>query len=160
MPHAPHGPRRGRAAHQDLIDHLLDGAGGGLWIPGAKPHARNEPVPFAPYSLPPIIRPHPINPEQTPVVLGTMCDGEPRDLLHCVALAHLAHGRDECTRCDPVWRTAATQWADVPDEGNHETLFGVVELTNPDTGALYQLNGLAVRLLVHIDDVPADWYRE
>ena len=37
--------------YHDLIVHLLH-SGGALWIPGAKPHARNQAVMFEPDDLP------------------------------------------------------------------------------------------------------------
>lgn len=136
--------------YHDLIAHLFNDDGGALWVPGAKPHTRNEPMLFAPYNF--SVRPHPVNPEQTPVLMGSLVGATTDEaVLHCVALGHLAHDRGECARCEPVWRTAAEQWAEVPDEGHHEALFGFVELAHRE-------NGLAVRLLLHIDDVPADWY--
>ena len=55
--------------YHDLIVHLLH-SGGALWIPGAKPHARNQAVMFEPDDLPTMLRPHPTNPKQTPVIRG------------------------------------------------------------------------------------------
>ena len=37
--------------YHDLIVHLLH-SGGPLWVPGAKPHARNQAVMFEPDDLP------------------------------------------------------------------------------------------------------------
>lgn len=144
-----------RLTDDELIAHLSND-GGALWVPGAKPHCRNEPVLFAPYSF--SARRHPLNSEQTPVLLGTLVGVSNHDVVHCVALAHLAHDRGSCARCDTVWRTADEHWAGVPDEGNHEALFGSIELQNRTTGSPYRENRYAVGLLVHIDDIPADWY--
>lgn len=89
----------------DLIVHLLH-FGGSLWVPGAASH--NEPVPFAPLELPATLQPHPLNPEQTPILLGTIPHFTPASLgtcnrpwfgpdqrgsYWCVALSHLAHAR-------------------------------------------------------------------
>ncbi|GAT06221.1 uncharacterized protein RMCFA_6332 [Mycolicibacterium fortuitum subsp. acetamidolyticum] len=134
--------------YHDLIVHLLH-SGEALWVPGAKPHARNEAVMFEPDDLPVTLRPHPLNPAQTPILRGQLYGGFVARPYWGVALAHLAHARGTCERCEPVWRAATEQWADVPDEGQHEALFASIEVGNPEEpGAL----------LVHIDDIPADWF--
>lgn len=129
--------------YHDLIVHLLH-SGGPLWVPGAKPHARNKAVMFEPDDLPTTLRPHPTNPKQTPVMRGQITGLAPRPYW-CVAIAHLAHARG-CERCEPVWRAAAEHWADVPNDG---ALFAAIDVGKPDEppGAL----------LVHIDDIPTDW---
>ncbi len=137
------------ANDHDLLEHLLNDPDGALWVPGAEPHARNEPALFAPYAFPPMLRAHPTNPNQTAVLIGNIGgDGDAPVLLAGVALANLAHPRGECSRCAPVWRAATEQWARVPDEDGHESLFAVVADQPLD-------NGLAVWLLVHAQDVPA-----
>lgn len=152
--------------NHDLIVHLLH-SGGALWVPGAKPHARNEPVSFTPPQLPTTLYPHPLNPAQAPVLLGTIPDFSPPGLgtcklpwpgpderghYWCVALSHLAHGRAECDRCEPVWRRAEAQWSAIPDDGARGLLFGAIELSYRST------DGSTVTLLIHVDDVPDDWF--
>lgn len=144
----------------DLIVHLLHG-GGSLWIPGAKP--RNEPAPFTPPELPTTLQPHPLNPNQAPMLIGTIPaltlpsigarnlpwsgPAQPGHYWY-VALPHLAHHRGECDRCEPVWCTADQQWKELPD---NETLFAAIELSRR------QSDGSTITLLAHADDVPDDW---
>lgn len=94
---------------------------------------------FEPDEMPVMIRPHPLNPAQTPVLRGQLYGDVVARPYWGVALAHLAHARGTCQRCEPVWTYAAEQWAEVPAGG---ALFGAI-----DPGAL----------LVHADDVPPDW---
>lgn len=115
--------------YHDLIVHLLH-SGGALWVPGAKPHSRNQAVMFEPDDLPAMLRPHPTNPKQTPVLRGQIVGLTPQPYW-CVAIAHLAHTRG-CERCEPVWLTAAEQWAAVPNDGEHEAMFTSIDVGNRD----------------------------
>lgn len=114
-------------------------------MPGAKPDARNEPVPFTAPQLPTTLHPHPLNPEQTPVLVGTIPDFSPPGLgwlslpwsgpgergdYWCVALSHLAHGREECERCAPVWDRADAHWARMPDDDGRAILFVAIGLSH------------------------------
>ncbi len=85
--------------YHNLIVHLLH-SGGPLWGPGAKPNARNEPVPFTAPQLPTTLHPHPLNPGLGSLRLPWWGPDERGDYW-CVALSHLAHGRGECDRCEP-----------------------------------------------------------
>lgn len=121
-----------------LLVHLLHG-GGALWVPGAKPNG--EAVMFEPEELPVLLPSHPTNSAQTPVLRGQVIGLAARPYW-CVAIAHLAHARG-CEQCEPVWRTAAEQWAAVPDRA---ALFTAIDMGPPDEppGAL----------LVHAHDIP------
>lgn len=102
---------------------------------------------FDPDGPPIALRKHPFRADQTAIMRGQLTGGVRARPYWGVAIAHLAHARGTCERCESVWRTADEQWAGVPDEGNHEALFGVVEVGDPaNPGAV----------LVHIDDIPTD----
>ncbi len=154
--------------YHDLIVHLLH-SGGPLWVPGARPNARNEPVPFTAPQLPTTLHPHPLNPEQAPVLLGSIPDFSPPGLgwlslpwwgpdergdYWCVSLPYLAHGRGECDRCAPVWDSADTHWARMPDDDGRAILFVAIGLSHR------QADGSNVTLLIPLDDVPDDWFDE
>lgn len=111
---------------------------------------------------PTMLRPHPLNSQQTLVLLGTIPGfAAPRlgacpvpwfgpqrpGECWCVALSHLAHARGECGRCEPVWRSADEQW----DARNDEAFFAAIELSHREG------DGSTITRLVRLDDVPAGW---
>jgi hypothetical protein len=138
----------GSTVSDDLAEHLLTGEP--LFVAGARPdhgEGRNQPFSFAP-TQPIRLRPHPLNGEQTSVVAGRLCERTaPGPATWYVALAHLAHARGACAACESVWREADAAWAEIPAyaDGAHAALFAAFGV---ETNAA---------LLVHVDDVPADW---
>ncbi len=132
-----------------LADHLLTGEP--LFVPGGQPDhseaTRNEPFSFVPAQPIQLVQ-HPLNPGQTPVVGGELSElGASGPATWYVALAHLAHARGACGACESVWREADAAWAEIPAyaDGAHASLF-----------AAFAVESNAA-LLVHVDDVPADF---
>ncbi|MCV7316199.1 hypothetical protein H7J77_11690 [Mycolicibacillus parakoreensis] len=132
-----------RATDAELIEHLADGRH--LFVPGGQPHGHDRPALFKPFDDFEA-SPHPLNSAQTAVVRGSIPTFAPKPGWW-VALAHLAHGRGTCTRCERVWSWSAEQWADVPDDG---ALFAAIDVVPQQPWAEPDA------LLVHIDDLPAD----
>lgn len=132
-----------------LAEHLLNGEP--LFVPGGRPDhggdTRNEPFSFVP-TQPIELAQHPLNPDQTPVVGGRLSEwGVSGPATWYVALAHLAHARGACAACESVWREADAAWTEIPayaDEA-HASLFAALGIESN------------AALLVHADDVPADW---
>ncbi|WP_156628436.1 hypothetical protein [Mycobacterium sp. 1274756.6] len=130
----------------ELVEHLTDGRR--LFVPGGHPHGRDRPALFTPYS-PVEVSPHPLNRAQTAVVRGRIHGFADRPGWW-VALAHLAHGRGTCDRCERVWAESAAQWVDLPTAA---ALFAAIDIVAQQPWAE------ADALLVHIDDLPAAWTR-
>ena len=92
---------------------------------------------------------HPLNAGQTPVTAGRIPDYGGDNQRWYVALAHLAHERGACSRCEAVWARNDNDWADIPEDDGHAAVFAAIwPPGSRDDNTM---------LLVHIDDVPQSW---
>jgi len=141
-------PRNRDASVDALVEHLLNDQC--LFVPGGQPehgHGRNRAFSFVP-AQPIQLRPHPVNPDQTPVIAGRLSESTITGItVWYVALAHLAHARGSCPDCEQVWREADAAWSEIPEYGDDSCASLFAATSVEPSGAL----------LVHVDDLPEEW---